>query len=90
MKVLLAGMKHPLTVMLLTLLSFTAAAAQTPAPETSANGLSSRDQIKADRAKEKADEAKEKNGPRAWDRDVNGKRPWDGASQTIVGGPAKP
>lgn len=38
--------------------------------------LSTRDQIKAIRAKEKADEA---TGPkeRAWDRDARGKRPWD-------------
>jgi hypothetical protein len=42
--------------------------------------LSVRDQIKADRAKEKADE---KDGPqaRAWDRDANGKRPWDDKQQ---------
>jgi hypothetical protein len=43
--------------------------------------LSVRDQIKADRAKEKAEE---KDGPqaRAWDRDANGKRPWDFKEQT--------
>lgn len=43
--------------------------------------LSVRDQIKAGRAKEKAEE---RDGPqaRAWDRDSNGKRPWDFKEQT--------
>ena len=36
-----------------------------------------RDQIKAVRAKDKEDEAKDKNEPRLWDRDTNGKRPWE-------------
>ena len=89
-KVLAAGMKHLLIVALLALWSF-AAAAQTPVPETRSNVLSSHDQIKADRAREKTDEAKDKNGPRPWDRDVNGKRPWEEVPQSSpVGGLPKP
>jgi len=44
--------------------------------------LSLRDQIKADRAKEKAEE---RDGPqaRAWDRDANGKRPWDRKDEPV-------
>lgn len=78
-------MKHPVIAALLTLWSFAAVAQTAPVGEPKA--LSSRDQIKANRAKENADEAKDKNGPRPWDRDVNGKRPWDDAPQNgRVGG----
>jgi len=40
-----------------------------------------REQIKADRARAKADD---ENGPtaRSWDRDRDGKRPWDSSKET--------
>jgi len=71
-----AGMKHALIVALLTLWSFEAAA-QTRISAAEPNAPSVRDQIKAVRAKDKEDEAKDKNEPRLWDRDTNGKRPWE-------------
>lgn len=52
------------------------AAAQIPAPETSPADTSIRDQIKAARAKDKIDEAAGSK-ERWWDRDANGKRPWN-------------
>jgi hypothetical protein len=61
--------------LLLTLLAIATSAQAQVAPDP--KDLSSiREQIKADRAKAKADE---ENGPTArfWDRDRDGKRPWD-------------
>lgn len=48
-----------------------------------------RDQIKAARLKERADE---RAGPsaRAWDRDSNGKRPWDSGPIEGLTPPSKP
>jgi hypothetical protein len=51
-------------------------AAQTASPPSPKGELSIVDQIKADRAKQKADEQNDSTA-RAWDRDADGKRPWD-------------
>jgi hypothetical protein len=51
-------------------------AAQPATPEPATPEISARDQIKAARAKE-AEETKSGPTARAWDRDVDGKRPWD-------------
>jgi hypothetical protein len=67
-------MKIALLVMLLAIpASAQGQVATAPVPK---EPLSIRDQIKADRAKAKADD---ENGPTArfWDRDRDGKRPWD-------------
>jgi hypothetical protein len=59
------------------IISWSAATAQiVVSPDQSTDTETIRTQIKAQRAKEDADE---KNGPheRPWDRDVNGKRPWE-------------
>ncbi|KJC50913.1 hypothetical protein UB31_11725 [Bradyrhizobium sp. LTSP849] len=53
-----------------------ASAAQFAGPAPAAPELSSHDQIKAARAKE-AEETKSGPTARAWDRDGDGKRPWD-------------
>ena len=65
------------TALLMALLILSpSAGAQTKGAPASKGVLSIREQIQADRAKAKMDE---ENGPkeRFWDRDVNGKRPWD-------------
>jgi hypothetical protein len=63
-------------LVVLTVACSAATAQVAPAPTKAPAELSIRDQIKAQRAKEQLDE---RNGPsqRAWDRDANGKRPWD-------------
>ncbi len=61
-------------VFLVTLLAISAEAQAATAPTPEPPSI--REQIKADRAKYKADE---ENSPKArfWDRDADGKRPWD-------------
>ena len=71
---LTAVMKFPLSFALLAIWS--SAAAQTPTPNSSLADTSIRDHIKAARAKDKVDEAAASK-ERWWDRDANGKRPWD-------------
>ena len=68
-------MKTYLAIIAVMLLS-PASAAQLATPEQAAPEISARDQIKAARAKEVEDT---KSGPtaRAWDRDSDGKRPWE-------------
>ncbi|WP_271570832.1 hypothetical protein [Bradyrhizobium sp. CCBAU 11386] len=51
-------------------------AAQPAVPPAATPEISFRDQIKAARARDAAEE-KTSSTARAWDRDVNGKRPWD-------------
>jgi hypothetical protein len=63
--------------LLLTLLVIAPSAEGPTAAEPTPNEIPSiHEQIKADRAKAKAEE---ENDPKArfWDRDANGKRPWD-------------
>jgi hypothetical protein len=62
--------------LLVTLLVISAEGRAASAPVPVAEPPSTREQIKADRARAKADE---ENGPKArfWDRDADGKRPWD-------------
>jgi hypothetical protein len=67
-----ASMKIAFLVMLFAASAEGPAAATVPIPEP----LSLREQIKADRAKAKADEESDSKA-RFWDRDANGKRPWD-------------
>ncbi|QPF95010.1 hypothetical protein [Bradyrhizobium commune] len=43
--------------------------------------ISVRDQIKAARAKDKSDEQNDRS-KRAWDRDSDGKRPWETPAKT--------
>jgi hypothetical protein len=66
------------TILLVALIVVSSAASAeiASAPTKAPAELSVRDQIKAQRAKEQADE---KNGPpqRSWDRDADGKRPWE-------------
>ena len=66
--------------------SWSTASAETNAPVSPKEELSVRDQIKAARAKEKADDVR---GPkdRWWDRDAEGKRPWDKPASTSEGLP---
>jgi hypothetical protein len=73
--VLLATMKT--IIIAASLLACTSATAQPAKLEPAEEKLSIHDQIKADRAKQRGDEAKGKDSPRPWDRDVNGKRPWE-------------
>jgi len=55
--------------------------AQTTAATTAPKADPSiRDQVKADRDKERA-EAKDASQARPWDRDANGKRPWERQDQ---------
>ena len=68
--------------LLLTLLAITPAAEAPPVAEPAPNGDSSiHEQIKADRARAKADEEND-SGARFWDRDANGKRPWELPKET--------
>lgn len=53
-----------------------AVTAQTPAPQIPQSDLSVREQIKAARAKDKAEEESDQT-KRAWDRNSDGKRPWE-------------
>jgi len=65
-------------IVVLLILPWSAVAAQAvppPGPPLQAE-LSIRDQIKAQRAKEDAEERNEPPG-RPWDRDAEGKRPWE-------------
>jgi hypothetical protein len=63
--------------LLLTLFAITPPAEGPPIAEPVPNELPSiHEQIKADRARAKADEEND-SGARFWDRDSNGKRPWE-------------
>ena len=63
--------------LLLILFVIAPAAEGPPAAEPTPNEISAiHEQIKADRAKAKADEENDSKA-RFWDRDANGKRPWD-------------
>jgi hypothetical protein len=73
--VLLTRMKTYLAIIAVTLLA-PASAAQPAIPELSTPEISSRDQIKASRARE-AEETKTGPSARPWDRDSDGKRPWE-------------
>ncbi|MGY0575759.1 hypothetical protein ACTGJ9_035905 [Bradyrhizobium sp. RDM12] len=53
-----------------------ASAAQPETPEQVTPEISTRDQIKAARAKQ-AEDMKSGSSARPWDRDGDGKRPWD-------------
>lgn len=72
--VLLARMKTYLAMVMVVLLAPASAQPATPIPATPE--LSSRDQIKAARARE-AEETKSGPSARPWDRDGDGKRPWE-------------
>lgn len=68
--------------LLLTMFALTPAAEGPPAAEPAPNGDTSiHEQIKADRARAKADEENDL-GARFWDRDANGKRPWELPKET--------
>ena len=68
--------------LLLTMFALTPAAEAPPAAEPAPNGDTSiHEQIKADRARAKADEENNSTA-RFWDRDANGKRPWELPKET--------
>jgi hypothetical protein len=68
-------MKTYLAIIAIMLLA-PASAAQPATLEQATPEISSRDQIKAARAKE-VEDTKSSPAARAWDRDSDGKRPWD-------------
>jgi len=72
-------MKLPFIVALLVAMS-PCMAQTTGGIEAPKTDPSIRDQVKADREREKA-EAKDSSTARPWDRDSNGKRPWDRKDQ---------
>ena len=65
---------------------WSSASAETNAPDSLKGESSLHDEVKAARAKEKADDVR---GPkeRWWDRDAEGKRPWDKPTSTSEGFP---
>lgn len=79
----MSGMTKFLAIILLTALPVLAQAEQSPAKLP----LSDREQVRSDRAKA-AEEEKNSTTARPWDRDADGKRPWE--RKNTVPSPATP